>query len=200
VGIAAEIGDLGLTRVRHRACFRIIPYRSATLQRRVRWIFGGGSMMRTTVLSVLCSAALAVAACDHNGTRGARGHEGAPINLTGCLQKGDGMNTFVLTQVNTPTRSVGTSGANDAQPGAVAQEQMREAKHSYRLDGDKDELGKLVGKQVRVDGTVAANSDLNKRANDSRADNKAPDLGSGDLAKVDVKTIAAIADACGDRP
>jgi hypothetical protein len=156
-------------------------------------------MIRMSVISVLCSAALAVAACDRNGMREARGHEGAPINLTGCLQKGDGMNNFVLTQVNSPSRSVGTSGASDAKPGAVAQEQMREAKHAYRLDGDNDELGKLVGMQVRVDGTVAENSDLNKRANDSRADNKAPDLGSGDLAKVDVKTIAAIADSCSDQ-
>jgi hypothetical protein len=157
------------------------------------------AMIRMSVISILCSAALAIAACDRNGAREARGHEGAPINLTGCLQKGDGMNTFVLTQVNTPSSSVGTSGASDAQPGAIAQEQLRAAKHAYRLDGDNDELGKLVGKQVRVEGTVAENSDLNKRANESRADNKAPDLGSGDLAKVDVKTIAAISPACGDQ-
>ncbi len=158
--------------------------------------------MRTTIsngFSIVCGIALvaAASACNGDRSRQVRGHEGAPINLTGCLQKGSGMNTFVLTQVNEPTRSVGTTGTNDKPSGAVAQEQMREAKHAYRLDGDNNQLDKLVGKQVRVDGTIAEASDLNKRANESREGNKTPDLDSGDLAKVDVKTISPISDACG---
>ena len=160
-------------------------------------------MIRMTLKATVIVGGIALAAgstaCNREADRAARGHEGAPINLTGCLQKGSGMNTFVLTQVNAPTRSVGTTGATETQPGAVSKEQMREAKHAYRLDGDDDELSKLVGKQVKVEGTIAESSDLNKRAAESRDDNKPPDLGAGDLAKVDVKTIAAVSDACGDQ-
>jgi len=145
--------------------------------------------------------AASIAACDTNrGSSGdARGHEGAPINLTGCLQKGGGMTaSYVLTQVNEPTRSVGTTGST-ADPGAAAQEQMREARHAYRLDGDKDQLANLVGKQVRVQGTVAENSDLNKRAEDSRRDaDKPADLDTNDLAKVSVQSISAVSDSCGN--
>jgi len=155
--------------------------------------------LNSSVLACGIAMIVSSAACNREPSREARGHEGAPINLTGCLQKGDGMNTFVLTQVNAPTRSVGTTGATETQPGAVSKEQMREAKHAYRLDGDDDELSKLVGKQVKVEGTIAESSDLNKRAAESRDDNKPPDLGAGDLAKVDVKTIAAVSDACGDQ-
>jgi hypothetical protein len=76
---------------------------------------------------------------------------------------------------------------------------MREAKHAYRLDGDNDQLDKLVGKQVSVEGTVADNSDLAKRQNDMRKDSKPADIDAGDLAKVDVKTIAAVSDNCSDK-
>ena len=119
------------------------------------------------------------------------------INLTGCLQKGGGLtSSYVLTQVNEPTRSVGTSGSS--QPDVVKQEQMREAKHSYRLDGNDDQLGSLVGKQVRVEGTVAEKSDLNKRAGEDRKDTDKPaDIDTGDLAKVKVNSISAVSDACG---
>ena len=153
--------------------------------------------MVSKVLPIACGVALMAVGCDRDRTNVARGHEGAPINLTGCLQKGSGLNTFVLTQVNEPTRSVGTSGAQQTPSGAVAQEQMREAKHAYRLDGDNDQLSKMVGKQVKVEGTIADSSDLAKRANESRDENKPPDLDAGDLAKVDVKTIAAVSDSCG---
>jgi hypothetical protein len=142
----------------------------------------------------------AVTACNRDRTTSsARGHEGAPTSLTGCLQKGGGMTTsYVLTEVNEPTRSVGTSGSAE-KPGTVAQEQMREAKHAYRLDGDKDQLDPLVGKQVRVEGTIAENSDLNKRADESPRDRDKPaDIDPGDLAKVNVQSISAVADACGN--
>ena len=145
----------------------------------------------------------AIAACNSNSRMNsseARGHEGAPINLTGCLQKSGSMTSnYVLTQVNEPTRSVGTSGSAETQPGTVEREQMREARHAYRLDGDKDQLDNLVGKQVRVQGTIAENSDLNKKAAENRdRDNKPADIDAGDLAKVNVQSIAAVSDACGN--
>jgi hypothetical protein len=162
-------------------------------------------MMMSKLLAVPSALLLAGAVSACNGDRAntqARGHEGAPINLTGCLQKGGGvMSSYILTQVNEPTRSVGTSGT--AQPGVVAQEQMREARHAYVLDGDNDQLDNLVGKQVRVQGSIAESSDLNKPANDSRAadkrdETKRPDIDAGDLAKVNVQTISKVSDSCGN--
>jgi hypothetical protein len=164
-------------------------------------------MKRTGANAILASCvALAVSssvACDRAAhDREARGHEGAPINLTGCLQKDPGITTtYILTQVNEPSRSVGTSGS----AGAAEQERLRSAKHAYRLDGDGDQLEKLVGKQVKVAGTIAENSDLNARAkagdqrpSDARRD---ADIDTGDLAKVRISTIAQLSDACGgERP
>jgi hypothetical protein len=105
-------------------------------------------------ISVACGIALMVGAtaCNRDNSRTAesRGHEGAPINLTGCLQKDSGItSTYILTQVNEPTQSVGTSGTSGSSAQAnVDQERAREAKHSYRLSGDDDQLKGLVGKQV----------------------------------------------------
>ena len=83
--------------------------------------------------------------------------------------------------------------------GWMTKEQMREAKHAYRLDGDNIELDRLVGKQVSVEGTIADSSDLAKRSEEMRKDNKPADLDASDLAKVDVKTIAAVSDVCSDK-
>ena len=149
-----------------------------------------------TTSLVAVGLALAATACNRDTTRDARGHVGAPINLTGCLQKGDGMNTFVLTQVNEPTRSVGTSGSA-SDPNAVKQEQTREARHAYRLEGEGKQFESLVGKQVSVEGTIAEASDINKKAAEARKDDKPMDLDSGDLARVDVKSIAQIGESCG---
>jgi len=162
--------------------------------------------MRVTAATtiVACGIALAVSstACNKDSDRArtseARGHEGAPINLTGCVQKEGGLTTtYILTQVNEPTQSVGTTGSNAA--GNVDQERMRAAKHAYRLDGDGDQLKDLVGKQVKVEGTIAENSDLNKKTTTADQD-KRSDIDAGDLAKVDVKTIAATGDTCGSNP
>jgi hypothetical protein len=90
-----------------------------------------------------------------------------PITVAGCLQKGDG-SAFLLTRVNEPTRSVGTTGpagADSPTAGAnsavVEREQMRSAAGAYRLDPKGDvKLDDLVGKEVRVVGTVTENMDL----------------------------------------
>ena len=129
-----------------------------------------------------------------------RGHEGAPITLTGCLQRGSGMNNFILTQVNSPAESpVATSGkAGDA----VQREQMREAKHAYALEGDDDDaLRTMVGKQVRVTGMIAETSELRREISKPRdtTDRRGTlDIDAGDLAKVDVQGIVQVADVCGD--
>src|SRR5436190_12637877 len=69
-----------------------------------------------------------------------RGHEGATITVTGCLQRStSGIDTYVLTQVNSPSETPVATAGKDASGAPVQREQMREAKHSYALDnGDKD--------------------------------------------------------------
>src|SRR5262249_13812983 len=70
----------------------------------------------------------------------------APITLVGCLQKSDGLRTsYMLTSVNEPNTSVGTSG--ETRPGAVEKEQLRAAANTYVLNPKGDvKLDDLVGK------------------------------------------------------
>src|SRR3954465_10978263 len=90
-----------------------------------------------------------------SGTAADENNARPPVTLTGCLQKGDGRSDYILTEVNEPRTSVGTSGSATASGNdRVAQEQMRAAEHAYKLAGDRDTLEPLVGKQVRVNGTM----------------------------------------------
>jgi hypothetical protein len=174
--------------------------------------------LKTCVTGCSLAIALSVGACNQSDTAevdrdndrlaadtaNARGHEGAPITVTGCLQRGSGLNNFILTQVNTPADSpVATSGKGDASGQAVQREQMREAKHAYELEGeDNDALRNLVGKQVRVTGTIEESSNLHREAaerNRTSTDKRdGLDIDTGDLAKVQVQGIVQVADACGN--
>lgn len=172
------------------------------------------SILRSKAFIAGCGLAVAMsaAACNRDeaaevdrdtdslaaSTSSQRGHEGAPITVTGCLQRGSGLNNYILTQVNTPSDTpVATSGEN-ASGAAVQREQMREAKHSYVLDGDgNDAIRSLVGKQVRVTGTIDESSELRRGTTDGDR-REGLDIGAGDLAKVDVKGIVQVADVCGD--
>lgn len=134
-----------------------------------------------------------------------------PISLSGCLQKGPGMSEYILTQVNRENGPVATSGS--AASDRVERAEINAAEHSYRLEGDKDQLKDLVGKQVRVSGTVVERSDLDKKVADARDHNDKAAATSGsnandndrdrvkvdddDLAKVSVSSIDKISDACG---
>ena len=124
-----------------------------------------------------------------------------PITLTGCLQKGDGAvrTDYILTEVKTTRASVGTSGAAaNPKSDAVGQEQMRQAEHAYRLDGDRDDLDKLVGKQVRVSGTIEKRSDLNDHnANGTVKDRDREKISDSDLAELKVASVSSIPGACG---
>jgi len=147
---------------------------------------------------------------DANGTARPAGTSGVaadteakaePITLTGCLQKGSGAlrTDYILTEVNTTRAPVGTSGAAaNPKTDVVGKEQMRAAEHSYRLDGNRDELDKLVGKQVRVSGTVEKRSDLNDHNADGTVkDRDRTKVDDSDLAQVKVDTVASVADTCG---
>jgi hypothetical protein len=129
------------------------------------------------------------------------GHEGAPITVTGCLQRGSGMNNFILTQVNSPSDTPVATSGKDSSGAAVQREQMREAKHAYTLEGDKDAMRDLVGQQVRVTGKIAESSELRRGLPENRsADDRREglDIDAANLAKVDVQGIVRVADACGD--
>jgi hypothetical protein len=144
------------------------------------------------------------ATADHGAApAGAARQEGGttPITVAGCLQKGDG-SAFILTRVNQPTQSVGTSGAVAAASGAasgakdvVESEQMRSAAGAYRVDAMGDvKLDELVGKQVQVVGTIAQDMDL-PRANAGRNDR--PEIKEGDLTRIDATSVSMLADVCG---
>jgi hypothetical protein len=132
-----------------------------------------------------------------------RGHEGAPITLTGCLQRGSGLNNYILTQVNEPSDTPVATAGKESSGTAVQREQMREAKHAYELEGDDTEAMKnLVGKQVRVTGTIAETSELHREATESRRSGdrrEGLDIDRGDLAKVDVQGIVQVAEVCGGK-
>ena len=152
----------------------------------------------------------AAAGADAKANTAARSDNSAPVTLVGCLQKGDGRSDYILTEVNSTRTTVGTSGTAD-RPGAgaqpdkssadvVGQEQMRAAEHAYRLSGDRDAIEPLVGKQVRVSGSIAKSSDLNAHDDSGRMkDRDRTKIDEGDLAKVDVASIDSVSDNCGGK-
>jgi hypothetical protein len=140
----------------------------------------------------------------------ARSDNSAPVTLVGCLQKGDGRSDYILTEVNSTRTTVGTSGSAE-RPSAggqsdkssgdiVGQEQMRAAAHAYRLSGDRSALQPLVGKQVRVSGSITKSSDLNAHDDNGRMKNRdRTKIDEGDLAKVDVASVDSVSDNCGGK-
>ena len=133
------------------------------------------------------------------------------VNLTGCLQR-DGR-TYILTEVNTPEAGRVPSGEN---PNAnkVEKEQLHAAQHAYRLSADNsDDLDKLVGASVRVEGTLAEKSDLRADASDrpqdrsvgtagekdrnkSKTGDRNEKIDASDLSKVNVASVEKVSDGC----
>ena len=154
-----------------------------------------------------CTAALAAAGCDNTANRdrssATAGDTSAgtnqPVSLTGCLARGEGSNDFILTKANQPVATSGTA----AGAGSVEHKTMEAAARSYRLDGNNDELDKLVGHEIRVSGTLADKGDLNKAGKAGSAERgtsgeagKDREISQSDLAKVDVKSVESIANSC----
>jgi hypothetical protein len=82
-------------------------------------------------------------------------------------------------------------------------EQMRAASGAYRINPTGDvKLDDLVGKEIRVVGTVAENADLPRPSGDRSANSDNPDRRSrdevkaGDLTKIDASAVTTMADAC----
>jgi hypothetical protein len=133
-----------------------------------------------------------------------------PIDVTGCLQQGSG-HTYILTRLNEPSQKlVGTTGT----PAAVEREQLREAANAYRIDPQGDvKLDDMVGKQIRVAGTLTDRADLPKpeasnvpttgasgaaASNDGSRNSNRADVTQGDLAKIDATSATVVNASCGD--
>jgi hypothetical protein len=146
-----------------------------------------------------------------------------PITVAGCLQKGDS-GEFILTRINEPTQSVGTTGSANSR--TAEREQMRSAAGAFRVEPSGDvKVDQLVGKQVRVTGTVAEDATLppssgsaasdrrdnqsggsatgsgntSNSANTSNSGNDRNDraeIRQGDLTKIDATAVETIADTC----
>jgi hypothetical protein len=139
-----------------------------------------------------------------------------PIALDGCLQKGTG-GTYLLTRINEPAhKNVGSTGSGSA----VEQEQLWLARNEYRIDPAHDvKVDDLVGKQVRVSGTLVDRADLpsaqqqkerdaRDASNNSRDVNrpaattgsdKGADVSQSDLAKIDATAVSMVAESCGSK-
>ncbi len=154
-------------------------------------------LLTSSTAAAALSAALALVACKQE-IRDA--HKGALINLTGCLQKGDDAGDYLLTVVNKPSESVGTAGVSNADQ--VVREETRAAKNTYRVDGKGFDLESLVGKQLRVSGTLEQGSDVWQKARDAKRDSadngqpQVPEIKEGDLAKVNATNIEKINEVC----
>ncbi|HZP49200.1 MAG TPA: hypothetical protein VFB07_11725 [Vicinamibacterales bacterium] len=121
------------------------------------------------------------------GTTGADADQQKPIALTGCLQKDGG--DFVLTQINEPPKG---------EP--VAEQDVKEAEHTYRLNAkntNDDDWAKMVGREVRISGTLAKRGDVDQKVGTSGSTESAPKIRERDLAQVDVSDIQQVAAACG---
>jgi hypothetical protein len=163
--------------------------------------FAGGDATKTGEPAA-AGAGTAGTSGSTTATASDRTSDQSPVTLVGCLQKGDGRSDYILTEVNT-RKTVGTSGSTAEKGSAsdvVGQEQMRAAAHAYRLSGDRDSLEPLVGKQVRVSGTLSKSSDLNAHDDNGRMkDRDRTKIDEGDLAKVDVASVDSVSDNCGGK-
>ena len=168
-------------------------------------------LVRPLLVACGCTAALAAAACGNSNSTANRetpsaaaapaenpSKDNQPVTLTGCLMRGDGRNDFIMTKANEP---VGTSGAASGS-GSPESKTLEAASRSYRLDGDNDELEKLVGHQIRVTGTVVDKGDLDaaEKGSAERGTSgtveKNREISQSDLAQVDVKSVESTADSC----
>jgi len=115
---------------------------------------------------------------------------GTPFTVTGCLQQ-EGR-TFIVTELNEPAQKNAGSTGNGA---AVEREQIEAAAHAYRISPAVGvDLNRLVGKQVRVSGTLYKPGDL-PRATGSPTERQ--DIDKGDLAQVSANAVSEVAENCG---
>ncbi len=115
-----------------------------------------------------------------------------PVSVTGCLQKGS-RDTYIVTTLNRPAHP------DSSNPQVVAQEKQAAARDAYRLDWRQtDDLKKLLGKRVHVEGTLkkAASADVTLDTTAAAAD-ASREIKQRDLAEVEVSSVQKVANNCG---
>jgi hypothetical protein len=177
-----------------------------------------GWLTRSKIVVAGCAVVAAAACGSSNKSRTATGEatgsidrdRDAPksetaassITVAGCLQQGNGSD-FILTRINEPSESVGTAGTKDAAAarsgssgagvGTVERERLRSAAGAYRVEAaDGVNLADLVGREVRVVGTIKQNMDL-PRANAQR---DPVQVKEGDLARIEPASVSQTAAQC----
>jgi hypothetical protein len=114
-----------------------------------------------------------------------------PVSVTGCLQKGN-RNTYIVTALNRPAHP------DSSNPQVVAQEKQAAAQEAYRLtSGQTDDLKKLVGKRVHVEGTLKKAADAEVTGNTAGGTATTREIKQKDLAEVDVSSVKKVANTCG---
>jgi hypothetical protein len=149
------------------------------------------------------AAAVAIGGCSNGnrdstaganaGSKAASGTTPDPNNplvltVTGCLQRAEGGNDFILAQASAQPAPVATGGTTES--GAAQRQQEQPASGSYRLSGGPDELRDWVGHQVRVTGAVEARGDRQ-----SPGANQAG--GRMDPVRLEVTAAESVAATCG---
>jgi hypothetical protein len=119
------------------------------------------------------------------------------VVLNGCLQEGI-RNAYILTELDEPEHP------DSSKAGVIAREKADALRHTYRLLSTREtNLSKLVGKQVRVEGTETTGSEaLPQAAADiSGGSSKKADTNTrvkqDDLPQVQVDSISPLGKACG---
>jgi hypothetical protein len=102
---------------------------------------------------------------------------------------------------------------DSSNPTIVAQEKLAAAEAAYRLTSNDQDIGTLLGRRVRIEGTLTKSSDLVASAANGTVmtgttgqSEAVPSIQTGqiikqsDLAQVAVTAITQVARSCGERP
>jgi hypothetical protein len=164
--------------------------------------------MRRTATVLAWAVLIASAACSRDNPNQ------QTVTYEGCVQTGAGIigTGYLLTMLEEPAGAVGTSGSVTSTGSAIEREQMRLATQMYRLDAKSDDvdLGKMVGKLVRVPGVVSEHSDLPNGAgaigssldtqlpnrDRDQQDSRGPQISTSDLGRIDVTSARVIGNSC----
>jgi hypothetical protein len=150
--------------------------------------------MKSFVL-VISAAALVIVAIAL-AYRGAASAGQQSVSVTGCLQEGVHQRDYILTHQNEPPIPVGTS--DSAQSVTIRRDELSEARNAYRLLPAKNvDLGPLVGKQIRVSGTVVVPARMPARGTLSNESGSGPEITESDLAALHITTVSTMSGACG---
>jgi hypothetical protein len=139
--------------------------------------------MRTRIYTISLALALGMALAPGAQAKPHGTKSGSHITLTGCLQSGATLNTYVLNNVMSTTAE---SSRNQAT--STPSEMARSESSSYVLVPEgKVNLQKFVGQRVRVTGTISGEQSTSNPSSSSAGNTKQPSSTSG---KNELKVMA----------